>query len=214
MDGKLNTDAVHTTIIECYPMYKEDPAFESWLLSKAGSNEERVEEYLDTLSDYGYIDGEGMINGDYTMVPDPAGVVDDMKNRLDRLDAESRDVLRAASVEGPAFSAEFVAKILDQPVESVASAISRAASAGVVRGDGSEDLYLGATDSFRFYPLQLRDMLYDEVPGDQRAEFHMRAIEFLTEEIKRNTEPGAREMMQQMIAEHNQYSSRPAGTSD
>jgi predicted ATPase len=212
MNETQSIATIHTVIIERYPMYKENPAFEAWLMKMAGTNEERIEEYLDTLSDFGYIDGEGMLCGDYTAVPEPSTVVDEMAKRLDRLDEPTRDVLRAASVEGPAFSTAFVARILERPASELTEAFSAAEAAKVIRRDGTGDVFAGAAQRFRFYPLQLRDTLYDELPGDRRAELHRLAITYLTDEIERNAEPGAREMMRQLIDEHNQHASRPAGS--
>ena len=212
MNESNNIAAIHLVVIERYPMYKEDPAFEAWLQDKAGTDQETIEVYLDTLADYGYLDGEGMICGDYTRLPDPSRVVEDMKSRIAALDAGTREVLRAASVEGPTFSAEVVARLLEGESGGVDSAIAAALAADVIREDGDEPLYEAASRSYRFHPLQLRDILYDELPGDRRAELHRRAIEFLTDEAGRATEPGKREMISQLIDEHNQHASRPAGS--
>lgn len=212
MDENHKIAEIHRAIIERYPMYQKDPAFETWLHDKAADNAETVEEYLDALSDYGYLDGEGMICGDYTSMPDPSGILDDMKSRLDVLDPASRDVLRAASVEGPTFSAEVVTVLMDGAQADVERAIETAIAADVIRPDGDEGLYAGASRSYRFHPLQLRDMLYGELPGDRRAELHRRTIEFLMTESERATEPGRREMISQLIDEHNQHASRPAGS--
>ena len=212
MDETQSIAEVHRTIIERYPMYREDPAFEAWLLRKAGTDEEKIAEYLDTLADFGYLDGEGMICGEYTAVPDPARVLEEMRTRLDRLDGATREALRVASVEGPTFSAEVLAWLGGSSDGEATSGIDRAVEAGIVRPDGGEAMFITASRRYRFHPLQLRDLLYEELPGDRRAELHRRAIEFLSAELERNEEPGAREMIGQLIEEHNRHASRPAGS--
>lgn len=212
MDETKSIATVHRTIIERYPMYHEDPAFEAWLFSKAGTDVERIEEYLDTLHDFGYIDGEGMVCGDYTAMPDPSGMVAEMQRRLDGLDESTRDLLRIASVEGPTFSTEVLAHLSDRSIEEVEQAICKAVEEGVFHHDGAESMFTSASGRYRFRPLQLRDLLYDELPGGRRAELHRRAITFLSEELERNDEPGAREMIGQLIEEHNRHASRPAGS--
>jgi predicted ATPase len=212
MDEKTSIAEVHRTIIERYPMYKEDPAFEAWLLRKAGTDVERIEEYLDTLHDYGYIDGEGMVTGEYTKAPEPASMLEEIQRRLDALDDTTRSTLRIASVEGPTFSTEVLARLCGGSAGDAEHAVAAAVDAGVVQPDGSEGMFASASKRYRFYPLQMRDLLYEELAGGQRAELHRRAIEFLSEELERTREPGAREMIGQLIEEHNRHASRPAGS--
>jgi predicted ATPase len=212
MDEKTSIAEVHRTIIERYPMYHEDPAFEAWLHGKAGTDVEKIEDYLDTLADYGYIDGEGMVCGDYTTMPDPSRILDDIRARLDRLGRDARELLRVASVEGPTFSLEVLSHLRGCPAENASRAIDDAVDAGIVRADGSEEMFASASGRYRFYPLQVREVLYEELAGGERAELHRRAVEFLTDELERNEEPGSREMIGQLIEEHNRHASRPAGS--
>jgi predicted ATPase len=212
MDERAAIATVHRTIIERYPMYHEDPAFEAWLFGKAGTDQERIAEYLDTLADYGILDGEGMISGDYMAMPDPSAMIDEMRARLDALDGRTREVLRVASVEGPTFSSEVLAHLDGAGQEEITGAIDRAIDAGIVRADGGEGMFVAASRRYRFHPLLIRDLLYEELAGDRRAELHRRAIEFLSGELERNSEPGAREMIGQLIEEHNRHGSRPAGS--
>jgi predicted ATPase len=212
MDEKTSIAEVHRTIIERFPMYKEDPAFETWLFGKAGTDLEKVEEYLDVLADYGYIDGEGVVRGDYRKAPDPSRVLEEIAARLDGLDGATRELLRVASIEGPTFSAEVLAHLQNCAPEEAQRSISAAIDAGIIQADGSEAMFAAASNRYRFHPMQMRDILYEELPGGRRAELHRRAIEFLSEELGRNTEPGAREMIGQLIEEHNRHGSRPAGS--
>lgn len=212
MDEKQSIAEVHRIIIERYPMYKEDPAFEAWLHGKAGTDQEKLEEYLDTLADYGYLDGEGMVCGDYARLPDPSGILDEMKGRLAALDEPTREVLRTASVEGPTFSTEVLARLHECELADCERMIARAVESDIVRRDGSEGMFASASHRYRFHPLQMREMLYEELPGGRRAELHRRAIEFFSEELERNGEPGTREMIGRLIEEHNRHASRPAGS--
>lgn len=212
MDESRAISEVHRTIIERYPMYREEPAFESWLYRKAGVDTERIAEYLDTLADYGILDGEGMIHGDYAAMPDPSGMVEDMRKRLDALDERTRAVLRVASIEGPTFSAEVVAYLDEAPLDEVSATIDRAIESGVVHADGGEAMFAASSRRYRFHPLQLRELLVEEIASDHRVELHRRAIEFLTRELERSREPGAREMIGQLIEEHSREMSRPAGS--
>jgi len=111
MDETQARAEVHRTIIERYPMYHEDPAFEAWMFDRTGSDAGKIAEVLDALAAYGYLDGEGMVTGNYAAMPDPSAMTDEMRGRLDAIDGRTRELLRIASVEGPTFSAEVLAHI-------------------------------------------------------------------------------------------------------
>lgn len=214
MDETQARAEVHRTIIERYPMYHEDPAFEAWMFDRTGSDAGKIAEVLDALAAYGYLDGEGMVTGNYAAMPDPSVMTEEMRGRLDAIDGRTRELLRIASVEGPTFSAEVLAHIDGASVADVDASIARAIDSGVVQPDGGEAMFISSSARYRFHPQIVRDMLYHELPGDRRAELHRRAIEFLSSELEQTTEPGAREMIGQLIEEHNRHASRPAGSAE
>ena len=74
MDETKARAEVHRTIIERYPMYHEDPAFEAWLFHRAGRDVGKVAKYLDALAAYGLLDGEGMVSADYAAMPEPSAL--------------------------------------------------------------------------------------------------------------------------------------------
>jgi predicted ATPase len=200
---------IHRHLIERYPMYKTDNGFEQWLLEKTGADPARIDAYLDLLYGYGYIDGEGTLSGDYAAVPDPEHVQEDIRARLDRLDPASRTLLRTASIEGVNFDPEVTAALCGVPVAEALDAIRRGIDVGVVARAMPNSLYSGSGESYRFVPRQTREILYNELPDEDRVRLHAALLDFLGDRLQAADEPGTREMLEQMINEHNNIASRP-----
>jgi hypothetical protein len=58
--------------------------------------------------------------------------------------------------------------------------------------------------------VQLRDVLYEELSEEERMRLHDAFVEFLSHELDRVDDGGAREMLQQMISLHNRRAARPS----
>jgi hypothetical protein len=202
-------DGVHKQIIERYPLYVTNGGFEQWLWRKAGADERKIHQYLDLLDDYGYMNGDGTLANDYANMPEPEHVTGEIRDRLERLGEEVLEALRHASIEGERFCQSTVTTLSGRDGSMVDGLLRQAVEAGVVTRDGSEPLYSSICDRYRFLPLQTRDILYEQIPDEERIRMHKAFIDFLGSELDRVEDPGAREMLNEMISEHNRRVARP-----
>ncbi len=96
--------------------------------------------------------------------------------RLDGLPKEEKRSLEAASIVGERFTAAQVTAIV--PNEDTPSALERLLLKGLVREDST-----GPEPGLRFKHLLIRDVAYEAIPKDERAEFHERFERHLDEEV-------------------------------
>jgi hypothetical protein len=203
-------EEVHKEIIERFPMYVTDAGFEQWLFRKAGSDREKIAEYLGLLDSYGYMHGDGKLAADYVNLPDPQGVTEDIHRRLGRVGPEIRRALSYGSVEGEKFCGSTITALGGPDATETGRLLQEAEQAGLVMRDGTEAIYSGFCERYRFTPLQLRNVLYDGLSGEERMRLHDAFVEFLSDELHRVKDAGAREMLQQMISLHNGRAARPS----
>lgn len=193
---------------ERFPMYRTNLAFEQWLFSKAGTDRNKIDDYLDLLYDYGYIGDSGMLADSYAQIPDPDQVSADIERRLSQLDPETRRLLAEASVEGPYISPE-VAAALHGSREGIESLLRKAEGAGVITRDENKADNPILSHHYRFVPLRLREIFYEELPEDDRVRLHTALVEFLGEEVGKEGDQGTQDMLARLISLHNKRASRP-----
>lgn len=99
-------------------------------------------------------------------------LVDAIADRLDALSADTRRVLRAASLLGSDFSAAELAAVLGRPPGGVAAAVDEALAAGVMRESAERTLRFG-------YGL-FRESLHESTPAALRAALYQHAARTLT----------------------------------
>ena len=193
---------------ERFPMYRTDLAFEQWLYRKAGSDRKKIDAYLDLLHEYGFIGDDGMLSDSYAGIPDPDQVEADIERRLATLDAPARRLLSEASVEGARFNVD-VATFLHGSRDGVEALLRSAEAAGLIARDENQADNPILSHHYRFVPLRLRDILYEELPEEDRVRLHTSLVELLGEEVAREGELGAQDMLARMISEHNRQGARP-----
>jgi len=139
-------------------------------------------------------DGHGVgATVDASAIPDR--LLELIERQLDRLSADDRRVLDAASVTGAAFSGAAAAAALDQPVEAAEERLGALARRGsFVRlvehqrwPDGTK------TDGYRFIHALYQNVLYDRLGAARRSRFHLRTGERL--------EAGYRDRVRDIAAE-------------
>jgi predicted ATPase/pimeloyl-ACP methyl ester carboxylesterase/class 3 adenylate cyclase len=118
----------------------------------------------------------------------PEGLRAVLSVRVQRLDADTLEVLEAAAVLGRAFDAELVAKMLDRSDEFVDEAIDRAARANLVEQSGR--------DEFRFVHALVRDALYDRLAPNRLRALHRTAA------VTLGVDPAAPKDRASEIAQH------------
>ena len=188
--GKLNASTISLEALsdaECEKLISsllgtaEVPAEVSTrIVAAAEGNPLFVEEMLAMLVDDGLLtreDDRWVPAGDLSQVAVPATITALLAARLDRLSAEERRVLEAASVVGKEFFLGAVRELAPQELRpGVPSHLMALVRKELVRPDRST---LPGEDAFRFRHLLIRDATYDAMPKELRAELHEQAADWL-----------------------------------
>ena len=106
-----------------------------------------------------------------TMESVPAGVVDVVRRRLDRLPEPTRGLLVVGSVVGRDFDLAVVAAASGLELDGTVDLIEAAVAIGVVTED------VGRPGHYRFSHAVVRDTVYAQISGLRRARLHVRVGE-------------------------------------
>jgi DNA-binding CsgD family transcriptional regulator/tetratricopeptide (TPR) repeat protein len=134
-------------------------------LEAAGGNPLFTTELLRALDDEGLL----RIEAGVAEVADsaaPVGLSESLVRRLSWLPAETRELLRIASLLGTSFTLADVAVITARPVIDVASALREASVAGLISGDG---------DRLVFRHDLIREAVYEHMLPAERRDLHRAA---------------------------------------
>ena len=131
------------------------------------------------LIDDGLLRSEGgtwVSSNDLTRISVPPTISALLSARLDRLDAEERAVIEAASVMGKEFLPAAVRELTPEPigadVDSILMALTRKELVGAARSRRGGD-------ELRFRHLLIRDAAYQGIPKSRRADLHERFAAWL-----------------------------------
>lgn len=205
---QAGVEFIRSYISERFPMYTENPAFETWLFGRTGTSVEKLDDYLNLLYGYGYLQGDGTVIEGYEAMPVPSEVKADIERRLAALGGDTVAVLRRASVEGALFGTRLL-KVIDGDATDVDRHLAAAAAAGVIASDPNPAELPVLGHRYRFVPLQIRDVLYQELSESERAGYHTALVEYLSGQLDHARETGERDMLAALISEHNKRFTRP-----
>jgi tetratricopeptide (TPR) repeat protein len=123
--------------------------------------------------------GSWEVSADLGSVTVPPTIQALLAARLDRLDADERALIQAASVVGKEFSIDDVTAIVPEQLAARASmVVTSLVRKELVRSDQGR---AGARDAFRFRHILIRDAAYNALSKQQRAELHERFAGWLEE---------------------------------
>ncbi len=139
-----------------------------------------VEEMISMLIDDGFLrrdDGAWVATGDLSEVRVPSSIQALVAARLDRLEGEERHVIERAAVEGKTFHDGSVRALAEGPVrERVGARLLSLVRKGLIRPDTAS---FTGEDGFAFRHVLFREVAYDSIPKQLRAELHERFAEWL-----------------------------------
>ena len=144
------------------------------VLERTGGNPFFVEELAHALGEQGVATvnagrAELVVTGSADDLQLPGTIQAVIRARLDRLDATTREVARAASVLGRDFTLGVVRKLLDEDV-AVPRAIERLRQAGLVR-----QTRVVPDPMYRFKHILVQEVVYDTLLAHRRRVLHARA---------------------------------------
>jgi predicted ATPase/class 3 adenylate cyclase len=143
-----------------------------------------VEEMLAMLIDEGLLrreDGGWAPTADLSTLAVPPTIQVLLAARLDRLEAEEREVIERASVEGKVFHRGSVAELSPESLRpAVPGRLLALVRKELIRPDRA---VFAGEDAFRFRHLLIRDAAYEAMPKEARAELHERFAAWLAERV-------------------------------
>jgi predicted ATPase/class 3 adenylate cyclase len=150
------------------------------ILEAAEGNPLFVEEMLAMLVDEGILarqDGAWIAVGDVSDVQIPSTITVLLASRLDRLDADERQILDRAAVEGKVFHWTAVQE-LSAPLagDRVSASLMALVRKDLIRPDRPS---FAGDEAFRFRHMLIREVCYDTIPKQLRAELHERLAAWL-----------------------------------
>jgi class 3 adenylate cyclase/tetratricopeptide (TPR) repeat protein len=145
-----------------------------------------VEEALRMLVDDGVlrpVDGRWTVIRKLSRLSIPQTILALLTARLDRLEAEERTVIEAASVIGRTFWWGAVSELAPQDMRPrVAAHMQSLMRKELIRPDFSE---LRGEDAFRFSHILIRDAAYRSIPKSTRAEMHEQLADWIADKMRK-----------------------------
>jgi tetratricopeptide (TPR) repeat protein len=182
--GKLNATSVLLTPLEddvCEALLRElldggvlPVAASRQVIKAAGGNPLFLEQLLSMLLDDGSFEcheGEWRVARELDEIPVPPSISALLAARLDRLNAEERQVLESASVVGQSFYAGAVAELSGLLPAAVAGATRSLMRKELVRRAPSD---ISGEEGLAFTHVLVADAAYLSVPKRRRADLHER----------------------------------------
>ena len=151
------------------------------IAESADGNPLFVEELISMLIEEGHLqesNGSWVSSGDIADIPVPPSIQALLSARLDRLSAEERPVIEGASVIGKEFTARAAAHLIPEAIRPQA----RAHLLTLVRKQlVHPEVSTYEDESFRFRHILIRDVAYEGMPKQVRADLHERFAEWMEE---------------------------------
>jgi tetratricopeptide (TPR) repeat protein len=175
-----------------YPTYQNNDAFEEWIARVSGGNALFITQFLSTLEDDGLIDpGEGVIRPGFERIRVPASAQAVVQERIRRLDEDTRELLRYASVEGDTFTSFVLARITEMPQLKLLQRLRLAEERnGFVRALGKQRVYQRETSAWQFGHALLHKTIYDDLLEEERELLHAAVLDVLKEEMESARDEG------------------------
>lgn len=167
-----------------YPLYRDHAEFERWMLEISGGNALFITQFIDALEEEGIIDvGSGTVRDHYVDVSVPRSVHAVVKERLRRIDMESMELLRYASVEGEIFTAAALARVTETAQLKLLQRLRLLEeSSRLLQSIGRQRIYARETTAYRFNHALVQRILYESLSTEERELVHEALFEFLKEE--------------------------------
>jgi tetratricopeptide (TPR) repeat protein len=161
-----------------YANYRENLQFQRWLAERSGGNALFITQYLNTLEEDGIVSPQtGEFKARFDSVRVPTSSVSVVEERIRRLDDDSRELLRAASVEGATFTVAVLSELLEIPRLKLLPKLRLIAEHhGVIRSLGKQVIYASETTAYQFTNILMQRALYESLEDEERDALHARVF--------------------------------------
>jgi tetratricopeptide (TPR) repeat protein len=170
-----------------YSRYQGSGEFERWLAERSGGNALFITQYLNTLEEDGIVSeqtGEFKARFDSVRVPTSAFSV--VEERIRRLDDDSRELLRYASVEGATFTVSVLSAIADMPRLKLLQKLRLIADThGVIKSLGKQRLYATESTAYQFTNVLMQRAMYEGLEEEEQDELHAGIFRAIREDFAR-----------------------------
>lgn len=177
---------IHALIKAQYPEYKTDDVLEKWLLRISDGNLLFATQFLATLEHDLYLEPRSaVLLKDLSTVPVPSSANAVVVEHIRRLNADDKEHLRYASVEGETITAHMVSRFLDMPMIKMLQRLRVLEEQHhILRSLGKQSLYVKETTAYQFVHYLVHKTLYEDLGEEERAILHGIAADVLEEELE------------------------------
>jgi tetratricopeptide (TPR) repeat protein len=164
--------------------YGNNDHFEDWLARISGGNALFITQFLRTLEEDGYIDADnGEIREGFETIDVPRSAYAVIEERIRRMNEESRELLRYASVEGDTFTVAVLGKIMEMPALKLLSRLRTIAETHrAVTSLGKRRVYASETTAYQFSHALLHRAMYESLEQEERELLHQAILGTLKDE--------------------------------
>ena len=157
-----------------YSRYQGSSEFERWLAERSGGNALFITQYLSTLEEDGIVSPQtGEFKGRFDSVRVPTSAFSVVEERIRRLDDDSRELLRYASVEGATFTVSVLSAIADVPRLKLLQKLRLISEKhGVIKSLGKQRIYASESTAYQFTNVLMQRAMYEGLEDEERDELH------------------------------------------
>ena len=175
-----------------YIDYRSNLQFEEWLVNISSGNALFITQFLNTLEDDGRVDpASGALLGSFHDVEIPDSAYSVVRERIRRVDEDSRELLRYASVEGEVFTSLMLARVSEMNRLQLLKRLRQVEEIHkVILNLGKQRFYSKETTAYKFSHTLIQKAMYDGLGEEERELLHELMLEFLRDEQQEASEDG------------------------
>lgn len=182
---KVDGSEIHTLLVDRFAEYRTNPQLESWLNHHCGGNLLFVTQFLTSLVDNGFLDERSaaiLKERDSVRVPSSAFAV--VQERLRRMTADEKEILRYASVEGETFTVGIVSQLVELNMLKTLQRLRLIEEQHqVIRSLGKQEIYAEEMTAFQFVHVLLQQALYQDLEAEEREILHGMILDQLERQV-------------------------------
>jgi len=179
----LGEHAIRELLTTIFADYVVDEIFERWLLKISDGNSLFITQFIKTLREDGWLNDYGTFSGNYTDITIPATALAVVEERTQRLDPETRELLRYATAEGEEFTSYVLGQLTNKKPLELLQELRKAESTGMIKSKGSARIFSNQTTMIFGYSHSLfHKVLYDSLFEQEKEILHKQCFQVLKTE--------------------------------